>query len=382
MPDHWLEKITHELSALEEQSLLRRLPEPQHIQDTADFHSNDYLGLSRHTAVIEAACEHIARHGFGSGGSRLIGGNSSAHRELEEALADFKNRPAALGFTSGYATAMGVVPPLMDEPDDLILTDRLAHACLVDAARAARATLRVFAHNDTEQLETLLKKSANKRRRILIIAEALYSMDGDFCPIDELVALKDRYGARLLLDEAHSTGIQGPQGRGLAAERGLSERIDIAMGTLGKALGSCGGFVAVEKKLRDYLINRSRQFIFTTAPPGACCAAALAAVKICLGQEGEKLRRDLADNTARLRAALGAPPTQSPIIPHPVGGERLAVRLAQTLALGGWHLPAIRHPTVKKGAARLRLTAKSFHTPAQIEEIARAIRQAMQICVE
>jgi 8-amino-7-oxononanoate synthase len=382
MPQEWKEVFSQKILQIEEQGLLRRLPEPEKIRNDADFHSNDYLGLSRHPAIIEAAREYIARYGFGSGGSRLIGGNSGVHQALEEQLAAFKNRPAAVCFTSGYATAMGVVPTLMDDPEDVILIDRLAHACLVDAARASRATLRVFAHNDTEQLESLLKRFAGKSRRTLIISEALFSMDGDFCPLADLVKLKERYGAWLLLDEAHSIGIQGPRGRGLAAFLGVGEQIDIAMGTLGKALGSVGGFVAVDREVRDYLINCSRQFIFTTAVPGACCAAALAAIEICLSAEGEKLRRSLQDNTARVRGLLGAILSDSPIVPHHIGDEQLALSISRKLSLEGWHLPAIRFPTVKRGAARLRITAKSFHTIEQIESLAAAIHRAAKNFVE
>ena len=380
MPAVWREQIARELHELERQFLLRHLPEPRLLESTPDFHSNDYLGLSRHPAVIEAAIGYISKNGFGSGGSRLISGNRRIHQQLEECIAAYKCRPSALCYSSGFATAMGVVPTLMQGPNDLILIDRFAHACLVDAARASGARLRVFAHNDVEQLDHLLKKNSKKFRRILIIAEALYSMDGDFCPLNEFVALKEKYGALLLLDEAHSTGIQGPEGRGWAASHGLSQHIDIGMGTLGKALGSSGGFVVLEQKLREILINRSRQFIFTTAPPGACCAAAMAAIEICLSKEGEKLRKDLQKNNILMRTLLYKPMSESPILPYHLGNEQLALQVSQQLAQLGWLLPAIRYPTVKKGTARLRITVKSFHTQQQITSLVAAIQEAHKNC--
>jgi 8-amino-7-oxononanoate synthase len=339
-------------------------------RELVNFSSNDYLGLAAHPALIEAALIESRRSGFGSGASRLVSGTMRAHAELEVAIAAFKRTPAALAFSSGSAAAAGTVPALCGSGDVVIL-DKLSHACLVDAARACGADMRVFPHNDCGRLESHLKWAREKRpgANILVIAEAVYSMDGDTCPLEEIVALKERHGAWLLLDEAHATGVIGEGGRGLAHDRGLGERVEIRMGTLGKAVGAHGGFIAGSAVLRDYLIHRARSFVFSTAPPPPLAAAAIKGIELLQSPEGDERRRALWDNLRTMAAVLGVPAPASAILPVVLGSESSAVEASQRLLEGGVLVPAIRYPTVPKGGARLRITLSANHTREEIEKL-------------
>ncbi len=259
-----LDSLLHrELAALEAASLRRAL----RIPDTGllNFAANDYLGLSRHPALVEAACAATVRSGTGAGASRLVTGTSPVVLALEEQLAGWKEKEAALVFSSGYAAALGTIPALVGKGDTVIL-DKLAHASLIDAARLSGATVRTFPHNDLGRLETLLKKvSAAEKSRTLIVTESIFSMDGDAAPLEKLIELKEQHGAWLLVDEAHATGLYGATGAGLIAEAGLSARAEIVLGTLSKALGSVGGYIAGSRTLIDWLVNRARSFIYSTA---------------------------------------------------------------------------------------------------------------------
>ena len=332
-------------------------------RDLHNFSSNDYLGLASHPALIEAAAVAARTFGFGSGSSRLICGTMRPHTELEDALADFKQSGAALVFGSGFAAGSGAIPSLAGK-EDIVILDKLAHACLIDGARASGATLRVFGHNRIDQLEAILKSSREKSpdARILVVTEAVFSMDGDLAPLAEIVELKDTYGAMLLLDEAHATGVLGPDGRGLAASLGLSARIDVHMGTLSKAFGCHGGFIAGSRDVIDLLINRARSFIFATAPPPPLAAAALAALTLVASADGEARRAKLERNRHALARSLGlAGPSPSAIQPVIIGGEADAVAVAARLESAGVLVPAIRFPTVPMGSARLRFTVTASH---------------------
>ena len=265
------------LSSLEEKGLLRSLrqissPSPPKVvindHELINFSSNDYLGLSHHPAIAAAFTDGIAKYGTGSAASRLVCGSLDLFHRLEEQIASGKKTEAALTFANGYATAMGTIPALLVEQDSIL--DKLAHACLIDAARISDATLRIFPHNDLNKLAKLLNSS---KGRTLIVTESVFSMDGDLCPLADIVSLKEKYGALLLLDEAHSVGVLGPNGHGLAEELGLQEKIDFQMGTMGKALGSAGGYLAASRAWIDLLINKARSFIYSTAPPPAQAAA-------------------------------------------------------------------------------------------------------------
>jgi len=340
-----------------------------------NFSSNDYLGLAAHPALRDAAMGEWERGGFGSGASRLICGTMTAHEDLEVSIARFKRTPAALAFHSGYAAALGTIPAICGK-DDVIIMDKLSHACLIDAARLSGAVLRVFPHNDLNKLESHLAWASRKhpQARVLIVVESVYSMDGDLAPLREIVDLKERYGAWLFLDEAHAVGVLGPSGGGLAEELGIGDRIEVQMGTLGKALGAHGAYVAGSRVLRDYLINRARSFIFSTAPPAPVAAAATKAIEIAQSPEGGSLRECLWKNIRNLAAELQAPKPESAIIPHILGPENAATSASAELLQKGFLVAAIRFPTVAKGAARLRFTVTSLHHPDQIRSLGEVYR--------
>lgn len=337
-----------------------------------NFAANDYLGLAAHPDVVSAALEATRTFGAGAGASRLLGGTQAPHRDLEEKLASFKGTAAALVFANGYAAGTGALRALAGR-GDVILLDKLSHACLVDGARASGATLRPFRHNDTDHLEHHLRwaRDRHPRARIFIVTESVFSMDGDVAPLRDIVALKDRHGAVLFLDEAHATGVLGRGGRGLAEQLGLSDRVEVTMGTLGKALGSSGGYIAGSRPLIDYLVNHARSFIFSTAAPAAASAAASAALDICTGPEGDLRRAKI-----RALAALFAPVPHAAIHPVVIGGEQDALRAAAQLEQMGFYVPAIRPPTVPHGTARLRASLSAAHEPETVRVLAAALRTA------
>ncbi len=344
-----------------------------------NFSSNDYLGLANHPAVCQAAREAISEGGAGSGASRLICGTLPAHLRLEADLAGFKRCEAALSFSSGYAAALGVIPALAGKGDVIIL-DKLCHACLVDGAHLSGATLRVFPHNDMKALESRLAWAHKTcpQGKVLILAESVYSMDGDLAHLSEIVDLKERYGAWLLLDEAHGVGVLGEGGRGLADACGVVHRIEVQMGTLGKALGSSGAYVCGAASLREFLVNRARSFVFSTAPPPSASAAASAAVGLLSNSETcSGLIPPLHKNVDRLCTNLGLPLSPSPIVPIILGPEDLAMQASARLRDQGFLVPAIRFPTVARGQARLRVTLSSAHSEAAIDELAGAIQRAI-----
>src|SRR5712691_6790129 len=324
-------ELSQRLASLREQELyreLRRIDSPQSSRVEVDgklvlnFSSNDYLGLANHPTLKRAAIQAIEKYGVGAGASRLVCGSLAPHHELEQALASFKGSQAALTFSTGYAAALGTISALLGK-DDIIVLDKLVHACIVDAARLCGAKMRVFSHNDLNELETILQWAANRsasslnQGRILIVTESVFSMDGDQAPLREIISLKEKYGAWLMLDEAHATGLYGAHRRGLAEERQLDDCIEIQMGTLGKALGATGGYICGSRKLIDLLINRARSFIFSTAPVPAACAAANAAIRLVQSTEGaercyllwrlvEKARSAMKEKPARNREPASA----------------------------------------------------------------------------
>ncbi len=355
-------------------------------RELLNLSSNDYLGLAVHPLLIDAATQAARDFGAGSGASRLICGSLAPHHRLEERIAAFKDTAAALAFSTGYAAALGAITALLG-PDDIIIVDKLVHACCVDAARLSGAKLRVFAHNDLNELETILKwatakkhaaTTATKRQQILIVTESVFSMDGDLAPLRELVELKDRYGAWLMVDEAHALGLFGKHRRGLADALGLGERIEIQLGTLGKAVGSAGGFIAGSRQLVDLLINRARSFIFSTAPVPAAAAAAAAGLELIARPEGAALNEQLwirvnCLKNAITRAGWSPSSVPSPIVPLQVGAEDTAVKLATELRAAGYFVPAIRFPSVARGSARLRVTVSAAHEQADLEQFARTL---------
>jgi 8-amino-7-oxononanoate synthase len=360
-----------------------------HPRPLLNFSSNDYLGLAQHPAVRGAAIQAASAFGAGSTASRLVCGSLLPHHDLERDLAAFKRLPAALAFSSGYAAALGTIPALVG-PGDVVVLDRLAHASLLDGARLSGARLRVFRHNDVDDLERILRWVARQPApppgrapvRTLVVTESVFSMDGDTAPLRDLVACKDRHGAWLMVDEAHATGVLGPEGRGWIEELGLRREVEVTLGTLGKALGAAGGFVAGSVPLCEYLLHRARSFLFSTAPAPATVGAARAALGLLSTSEGADLRRALGDRIRELHAGLLAlgcnlPPPAAAILPLVVGDEAEALRLAQSLSDLDVYVPAIRFPTVARGKARLRLTVSAAHSAADIQALLHALRQAL-----
>ncbi len=344
-------------------------------RELINFSSNDYLGLATHPALAESMGEASRRCGVGSTASRLICGTMAEHAALEEELAEAKGTEASLVFSTGVAAATGTIPALVGRGDVVIL-DKLAHACLIDGVHASGAKMRVFPHNDLTKLEAHLRwaRETHPKGRVMIVTESVFSMDGDLAPLREIVELKEKHGAILFLDEAHAVGVRGSGARGVAGELGLGDRIEIQMGTLGKALGVSGGYIAGSRVLIDFLINRARSFIFSTAPSPAVAAACRAALRIVQTAEGDALRGRLADNIALLVSLMklpGLPP--SAILPLILGSEERALGESARLQEEGFFVPAIRYPTVPRNTARLRVTLSAAHTPGQIQALAAAL---------
>ncbi|MDX6766150.1 MAG: 8-amino-7-oxononanoate synthase [Candidatus Methylacidiphilales bacterium] len=371
--DLWLQ---NELRLDAEQELtreLRVLP-----AGTVLFSTNDYLGLSSHRKVREAALAALDDAPVGARAARTLSGNQFPHALLEEKIAALKHSARALLFTSGYAAACGTLPSLAG-PGDTVILDKKAHACLLDGARLSGATLRVFEHNQPGHLEDICRWTREKEAgaRILIVVESVYSMDGDTAPLSAICDIKERYGAWLMVDEAHATGVFGAEGRGLCNEPQIQGRVEVQMGTLGKALGTAGGFITGSNALIELLVNRARSFLFTTAPPPALAAAAAAAVDLVLSKEGHELRLRLARHLEQLLHALPALKIHSPIVPVPVGQEAEATRWSETLLEKGIYVPAVRSPTVAKGDARLRISLTAAHREEDILSLASHLRPLM-----
>ncbi len=385
--------LQQRLAAIRSQGLLRELrrvdsPQGPRLriggQSLLNFSSNDYLGLANHPLLKQAATQAVEEFGAGSGAARLVCGSLGPHHELEEALAAFKGTEAALGFSSGYATAVGTICALLGK-DDIIVLDKLVHACIVDAARLSGAKIRVFAHNDPDDLEDKLKWAEKARGpgsniqsgpRVLIVTESIFSMDGDAAPLREMVHLKEKYHAWLMVDEAHATGLYGKYRRGLAEELGVSDRIEIQMGTLGKALGASGGYICGSRVLIDFLVNCARSFVFSTAPVPAAAAAATAGIRLVQSDEGAARRNTLWERVGEFQSATRNRQSAilSAIIPIIIGKEDEAVQAAAGLRQQNIFVPAIRYPTVARGQARLRVTLTAAHSSEDVSRLVQALK--------
>ncbi len=379
-----------ELADLKAHALLRKLRAFDTAQqpvmrtdgkELINFSSNDYLGLATEPALREAAKAAIDEYGVGAGASRLVCGTLAPHVRLEERLAEFKKTAAALTFTSGYAAALGTLGALAQK-DDVVILDKLCHASLIDGAKLSGAVVRVFPHNHLGKLESHLQwaREHYPDARVIVVTESVFSMDGDWAALAEIVEIKGRYGAMLLLDEAHAVGVIGSHGRGLADQLGLAGKIDVQMGTLSKALGVSGGYICGGRRLIDLVINRARSFIYSTAPAPAVAAAGRAAVEFMLSAHGERRRQQLRVNLTQFADEMphlfaGGKKVQSAIIPIIIGQAEAAVEAAQILAGKGFFVPAIRFPTVARDAARLRVTISARHTPKQISALCAVLRR-------
>jgi glycine C-acetyltransferase len=327
--------------------------------------SNNYLGLADHPVLKEATIRAVERYGTGSGASRLVSGNMELHEALEARIAAFKGTEAALIFNSGYAANTGVIPALVGK-GDVIFSDRLNHASIVDGALLSRARLVRYPHNDVAALRRLLAGMESSGRR-LIVSDGVFSMDGDLARLAELVSLKKEFGALLMVDDAHGTGVLGDTGRGSAELFNVMADIDIQMGTMGKALGSFGAYVAASREIVDYLVNRARSFIFSTALPPSFLAASLAALGLVDSEEGAHLRKRVADNTNLFRSALqvagfNTMGSETQIIPVFVGDVGPTMEFSRQLLAEGIFVQGIRPPTVPPGSCRLRCTVMATHT--------------------
>jgi len=377
--------VAERLEELRDRGLYRRLrlvdsPQGPRIlldgRETLLLCSNDYLGLAGHPRVREAAAEAAMRWGAGAGASRLISGNMTPHAALEERLAGFKGYEAALLFGSGYLANTGIVAALAGR-GEVVFSDQLNHASIVDGCRLSRAETFVYRHGDVEHLAWGLREAGG--RAALIVTDGVFSMDGDIAPLAELAGLAREHRCRLMVDEAHATGTTGPGGRGSVAAAGLGEEVDVVVGTLGKALGSYGAYACADREVIELLVNTARPFIFSTAPPPPSVAAATAALEV-LEAEPERVER-LRRNAAALREALvaagltvGGSGTQ--IVPVRVGDAEATMELCERALERGVFAQGIRPPTVPEGASRLRLTAMATHRPDELREAARLIGAA------
>lgn len=363
-----------ELAQLATQGLLRSLRPlgsatgPQVIRENRELHnfaSNDYLGLASHPALAGAWIEGITRYGSGSAASRLVSGTLPPHETLEAELAEAKSAEAALVFSSGFATAVGGIPSIVGAKDTVIV-DKLCHASLIDGAKLSGATLRVFPHNDLGKLRRLLVslRAKNASGRVLVVTESIFSMDGDVCPLRELVEIVEEFGALLWLDEAHSFGVLGNTGMGLAETLGVQNRVTFQMGTFSKAAGLSGGYVASSRPWIDLMVNRARAFIYSTAPPPALAHATLASLRLIRSKEGAMLREALRRNIDLLAADH-----PSAIIPVILGSNESALQASRELDSEGYLIPAIRYPTVPRGHARLRVSLSAAHDSETINSL-------------
>jgi 8-amino-7-oxononanoate synthase len=377
-----LDFVKNELQSLKKAGLIRDFKTISAIKGSQvkidgkwyiSFCTNDYLGLSRHPRIIKAAQRALKEVGWGSGASRLMAGTFSYHNELEKEIARFKGTEDALLFTSGYAANLGVITTLVKK-DDVIFCDELNHASLVDSARLTKARLHIYKHCNATSLEKLLQipksKFQNPNSTKYIITDAIFSMDGDAAPLNEITRLAKKYKAITIVDEAHGTGVLGKHGRGLAEHLGLEKRIDISIGTLSKAAGNIGGFVTGTKDFISYLKSKSRPFIFTTALPMPACAAGIEGLRII--RTNQALRKKLRDNTNYVKERLKKlnfdfRGSITPIIPIMIGDAKKTLAISQHLWNKGLFIPAIRPPTVPHGESRLRITITAIHTRKELD---------------
>jgi len=376
--------LSERLDKIREAGLYRRLRSvdrttPQvHVDGRAVllFCSNNYLGLAEHPALAQAAAEAALQYGASSAASRLVSGNQPLHDLLETKVAAWKGTEAALIFNSGYAANTGIIAALAGR-GDIIFSDRLNHASIIDGALLSGARLVRYPHNDIQALASLLEQHQTNGLR-LIVSDGVFSMDGDIAPLAALADLAEQHQALLMVDDAHAGGVLGQQGRGAVELFGLTGRVAVQMGTFGKALGSYGAYAACSGQVREYLINKARSLIFSTSLPPAVLAASCAAVDLVQSDEGERLRQQLADNGQLLRSLLqsagcAVPEGTTPIVPLLVGDAEATVVFSSRLLEEGLFVQGIRPPTVPVGTSRLRCTLMASHTPDQIRLAAATI---------
>ncbi|AAU23459.1 glycine C-acetyltransferase [Bacillus sp. FSL K6-1109] len=370
--------LASELNTMKENGTFQELPIIESMQgstvkmkgkDIIQLSSNNYLGLTSHPRLQKAAEEAVKRYGAGTGSVRTIAGTFTMHDELEKKLASFKNTEAALVFQSGFTANQGILSSILTK-DDLVISDELNHASIIDGIRLTKAGKKVYQHADMEDLEKILKKSMNYRMR-LIVTDGVFSMDGDIAPLPEIVRLAEQYDAFVMVDDAHASGVLGENGRGTVHHFGLDGKVHIQVGTLSKAIGVLGGYAAGSKVLIDYLKHKGRPFLFSTSHPPAVTAACIEAVNVLM--EEPSLIKKLWDNTAYFKKELekiGLPliKSETPITPILIGDEAEACRFSNTLFELGLFAQAIVFPTVPKGKARIRTIMTAQHSKEELDK--------------
>ncbi|MEK6223688.1 MAG: 8-amino-7-oxononanoate synthase [Thermodesulfobacteriales bacterium] len=386
---HSLEWIKEELKQIHDKQLFRILTELETGQSPEVtisgksyvlLGSNSYLGLSVDPKVVESARLALEKYGTGSGGSRLVSGSFDLHRMLEERIARFKNTESSILFSSGYLANIGTISALVGS-DDIIYSDELNHASIIDGARLSRSTVRIYKHLDLNHLQELIESDKNTKCRKLIVTDTVFSMDGDLVPLPELVGISEKYGCILMIDEAHATGVLGKRGSGATEHFGVEDRVPVVMGTLSKAVGSLGGYIAGSKELIDFIRNRVRSYIFDTSLPPASLAASITAIDII---ENEPERREHLWNmvnkfkTGIEDFGLRVLPSHSAIIPVLIGDAEPALNFAKMLRENGVFTPAVRPPSVPHGMCRIRVTIMATHTQEHIDTALKAFRAAYE----
>ncbi len=382
-----MEYISGELIKIKESDLYRELKVVGNSQDThieidgkifLSFCSNNYLGLANHPSVLKAVKDAVGKYGWGAGASRLVSGNMTLHETLENAISRFKGKEAAIVFPTGYMANLGAISTLVSN-GDLVICDKLNHASIIDGCRLSGADFRVYAHCNIEKLENILKKSSKYNRK-LIVTDSVFSMDGDLAPLPDIVRIARKHKAMVMVDEAHGTGVFGKKGRGVVEHFDLNKEIDVVMGTLSKAIGSLGGYVVGEIDLINYLRNKARSFMYTTALPPAVCAASIAGINLI--QADPSLRKSLWNNVCFIKDKLKSLniniiSSQSQIIPLLIGDAQKAVEISKLLYKRGILIPAIRPPTVPVNSSRLRMTVMSSHTQGDLECLIEALSEVL-----
>lgn len=345
------------------------------------FASNNYLGLTTDAKITNSVISAIKKYGNGTGGSRLVTGTSNLHSKLESDIAKFKKTDDAIVFSSGYLASIGTISSIMNK-DDIIFSDELNHACLIDGARLSRSKIVIYKHSNMEDLESKLKKFKASNGKKMIISDSVFSMDGDIAPLDSIVKLSKKYECISMIDEAHATGILGDTGSGASEMFGVQDKIDICMGTLSKAIGSVGGYIAGSSDLIDYLKNRARSFIFDTSLPAGALTASIGAIKLIERQPS--IRDDLNNNIQYIQDFLASSSfnylkSVTPIIPIIIGDEEKALECSRFLLKNQIYVPAVRPPSVPKGQSRIRVTLMATHKKKHIDKIIKVMENLEKI---
>ncbi len=383
----WIEQELKEIKNKDLFRILTELESAQSPEITIDgekyilLSSNSYLGLTVEPKVIKAAIAAIEKYGTGSGGSRLVSGSTDLHRQLEQRIAKFKKTESAILFSTGYLANVGTISTLIGK-DDIVYSDELNHASIIDGCRLSKPKIRIYKHLDTEHLKDLLEKDVNNKCKKLIVTDTVFSMDGDLAPLPEIADLADKSGCMFMIDEAHSTGVLGKRGSGGTEYFGIEDRVPIVMGTLSKAVGSLGGYIAGSQKLIDFIRNRVRSYIFDTSLPASSLAASLAAIDIIEFEPGRreylwklinKFKKGLEE------IGLTILPSHSAVIPVLIGEAQSTLGFAKSLRENGIYTPAVRPPSVPEGMCRIRATLMAKHSEKQIEKALEAFRNASNL---